>query len=275
MTAPSTIDQQLNTRARAPHYDAANAAYAALSDAARNRLDIIGDVAYGPHRLERLDVLSDASPAKGAILWFHGGFWRSRDKADFHFLATGFARLGMKTVAIGYPKCPEVKLGRVVEAAINAFDFVAAKADELGLAGLPLFVGGHSAGAHLATMIAIARPEKVAGLISVSGLYELTPVRQSFANADLHLEEADEETLSPLRLPIKDAPPAVFLTGTAETDLFHEQAAAMAAAWSKGGGDGVAATAETADHYTILFTLSGGTHPSLLRVLSLSRGPAS
>lgn len=149
MTDPARarVDAELNTRARAPHYDAVNAAYAALSAAARARLLVQDDLAYGDHLLERLDLLRAPARPQGLMLWFHGGLWRARDRADFYFLADGFARVGLATAMAGYPKCPEVPLARIVAAAGRG----------CGLSDAPLLVGGHSAGAHLAAMPGSAR----------------------------------------------------------------------------------------------------------------------
>lgn len=261
------IDAQLDTRARAPHYDAVNQAYADLSAAARRRWLRHEGVVFGPHPLEAWDLLGPASPT-GVMIWFHGGFWRSRDRADFHFLADGFARRGLATVAVGYPKCPAVGLGRVVEAAVAAVDHVLARAPALGIGGIPVLVGGHSAGAHLATMAALARPDRIAGLAAASGLYDLEPVRHSFANAHLHLDAETARALSPV-LGAETAgalPPAVFLVGADETAEFHRQARAMASAWS-GAGASAANVMPAADHYTILFALHGGTLGTLAGLL--------
>jgi arylformamidase len=262
------IDAQLNTRARAPHYDAVNAAYAALSDAARSRLALTPDLPYGPHPLERIDILRPSTPLRGVMVWVHGGVWRTRDKHDFHFLASGFARLGLATIAVGYPKCPDVSLGRIADAAVAALDKVLAGAGDWGFEALPIFVGGHSAGAHLATLAVIARPDRVAGLIAVSGLYDLKPVKQSFANAHLNLNDADVAVLSPIAHPVPNAPPAVFLSGENETAEFQRQASAMAGSWTSVGAPAVTATARAADHYTILFALSGGHHPAVVTLLN-------
>lgn len=263
------IDAQLNTRARAPHYDQVNAAYAMLSASARARLLAADGVAYGPHPLERMDLLRAAPQPRGIMVWYHGGLWRARDRADFHFLADGFARLGLATIAVGYPKVPEVPLRRIVDAAINAFDGSAALLADRDLSGLPVFVGGHSAGAHLAAMTALARPEKVAGLLALSGLYDLEPVRHSFANADLRLDATEAEAMSPLRQVAgsRALPGAVFLSGSEETEEFHRQATAMAQAWQS---DETAChwVAPSADHYTILFALHGGAPLCLLSMLN-------
>lgn len=261
------IDAQLDTRARAPHYDAVNRAYADLSEAARRRWLRRERLVYGPDRLEAWDLLGPASPT-GVMIWFHGGFWRSRDRADFHFLADGFARRGLATAAVGYPKCPTVSLDRVVSAAVAAVDDILALAPESGIGGIPVLVGGHSAGAHLATMAALARPERIAGLAAVSGLYDLEPVRHSFANDHLHLDADSARALSPVMSAQESGalPPAAFLVGADETAEFHRQAQAMKSAWSSRGSAELAVL-PAADHYTVLFALQGGSLGALRSVL--------
>lgn len=266
-TTHDGIDAQLDTRARAPHYDAVNRAYAELSAAARRRWLRHEGVAYGPHPLEAWDLLGPADP-KGVMVWFHGGFWRSRDRADFHFLADGFARRGLATVAVGYPKCPAVGLDRVVASAVAAVDDVLRRATALGIGGIPVLVGGHSAGAHLATMATLARPDRIAGLAAVSGLYDLEPVRHSFANAHLHLDAEAAQTLSPVLVAQRKGalPRAAFLVGSDETAEFHRQAQAQHAAWRQTGRASLSVL-PAADHYTILFAIHGGSLGSLAGIL--------
>lgn len=70
-----------------------------------------------------------------------------------------------------------------------------------------IYVGGHSAGAHLAATLLNARfnssltdaeRRKLAGLVLISGVFDLTPLLSTDVNFNLHMSLADAKRLSPM-----------------------------------------------------------------------------
>ncbi|MCZ8171347.1 MAG: hypothetical protein O9272_06365, partial [Brevundimonas sp.] len=45
------------------------------------------DLAYGPHPRQTLDLFRTGQPRRGVVAYFHAGYWQSRDKSGFRFLA--------------------------------------------------------------------------------------------------------------------------------------------------------------------------------------------
>ena len=92
-----------------------------------------------------------------------------------------------------------------------------------------------SAGGHLGVML-LTDPElppgRVKGITSLSGLYDLEPVRLSFMNEKIGLSETDVARLSPILLqPRLTTPRLLFTIGEDEGEEFIRQMQEFAAAW--------------------------------------------
>lgn len=195
------------------------------------------DLAYGPGPRERLDVFH-AGPlgphsARGTALFIHGGYWLAFSRADFSVVAPPLLTLGLRVAVMSYDLAPGASLRRIVRQAREAAAFLGARF------GGPLYVAGHSAGAHLAAMIHCAdwaaeglRAPPLAGGIGISGLYDLAPLRRTELQPDLRLSVPGARALSPLSyLPTARAP-FVLAVGERESGAFHAQSAALARAWA-------------------------------------------
>lgn len=102
----------------------------------------------------RLLVPGDAPRA--VIVYFHGGGWVAGDNAVFEPMARDMAAAtGCAVAMVCYRKAPEHPYPVPVNDAWAGFSWVAERLDELFGAELPLIVGGDSAGANLATVVAM------------------------------------------------------------------------------------------------------------------------
>ncbi len=151
------------------------------------------DVAYGPGALHRLDVFP-AGDRKPVILFFHGGYWRTQDKANFAFLAGTFVPRGITTVIVNYDLCPAVSLDQVVESARSAIVWVYRNIGDYGGDPARIIVSGNSAGAHLCSMfLATAWAERglpadvIRGAVMFSGIYDPEPARWIPVNEEIGL----------------------------------------------------------------------------------------
>lgn len=215
------------------------------------------DLPYGDHERERLDLRPATSP-RGTLLYLHAGYWQSRDKSQFRFLAPGFNALGWDMVLANYPLCPQVTVARIVESAVQALRQLAHHQSRQGRHG-PVVLCGHSAGAHLAVELALRRaaarldmPLKLVGVVAISGVFDLQPLQQTTLNDKLQLDAAQAQACSPSRRPLPGAGPALFLVGESETPAFHAQSQDMARAWQAQGNPGHCETVAGADHFSIL-----------------------
>jgi hypothetical protein len=121
-----------------------------------------------------------------------------------------------------------------------------------------LVVSGWSAGGHLAAL-AMSWPEVDAGL-SISGIFDLEPIRLGGLNDKLGLTAADVHVFGPLhRLPQR-AGPLVIAYGTAELPELQRQSRDYFHAWRNAGLPGRLLQLKSCNHFSILNELaaSGG-----------------
>ena len=193
------------------------------------------DLAYGQDPRQNLDVyVPDVEQTKKAVVvFFHGGGWDSGDKDQYLFVGHAFASLGYITVIPNYRLYPQVQFPEFVDDAALAI----ASLDRL-LPAHKACVGredvvlvGHSAGAHLAAMLATDRrylernqaDVALRAFIGLAGPYDLPledpVVIGKFDNLSYELEA------NPLALANEATPPTLLLHGDADTTvgLHHSQ----------------------------------------------------
>ena len=216
------------------------------------------DLAYGPHPREVLDLWTVPGSARGTLVYFHAGYWQSRDKSQFRFLVPGLRLQGWNVALVNYPLCPDVRIAEIVESAQRALRWLVDEAEIPGGAG-PLLLCGHSAGAHLAIELALhhagqparMRPE-LAAILAISGVYDLRPLVQTSLNTRLRLTEQEAAIQSPVLRARAQAAPALFLVGATETPAFHAQSQDMARCWQAAGNRAELHVVPDADHFSIL-----------------------
>jgi acetyl esterase/lipase len=118
---------------------------------------VLRNVAYGPDRLQAMDVyLPPDATAAPVILMVHGGAWRFGDKRHPPVVENKVARWvpkGFIVVSVNYPMVPESD--PVEQADDIARAVAAAQAAAPGWGGDParFILMGHSAGAHLVSLL--------------------------------------------------------------------------------------------------------------------------
>src|SRR6185312_13313068 len=161
----------------------------------RKRLPDHIDLRYGPRERNRIDFLKAGEQAP-TLLFIHGGYWQARAKEVFTVFAEGPMAHGINVALIGYTLAPEATLEGIVAEIHAGIDFLAAQLPELGGDPERIAVSGWSAGGHL-TAMAISHP-KVRGGVGISGIYDLEPIRHSYLNDKLGLDEAMSRRHSPM-----------------------------------------------------------------------------
>lgn len=219
------------------------------------------DLRYGPHERQTLDLCPAVGVARGTALYFHAGFWHSRDKAQFRFLAPALADAGFNVAMVNYPLSPEVRIPQIIEAVRAAVPTLMGALPE-NQKGLPLFLCGHSAGAHLAIELA-ANPfsawhKQIAAVICISGVFDLVPLVNTSLNQKLALDHLDAHDCSPLyRVHSNRLPAGFFLVGGDETPAFQDQSQAMARRWASAGNRSRFIAVARQDHFSVLDAIQG------------------
>jgi arylformamidase len=239
--SPAWYDAQYNNRARIPEHPAILQHWAEASARAYARPGWVLDLAYGDDASERLDMLPAAQPGAPVLVYIHGGYWRALDKRDQSFLAPPFADAGAMVVLANYALCPAVTIEHIVLQLVRALVWVYRNAQAHGGDPARIVVAGHSAGGHLATMLLACDWKAVApdlpvdlvkAALSISGLYELQPLRHApFLAADIGLTEASALRLSPAAMRAPSQGSLVTVVGGDESEEFHRQAELIGRAW--------------------------------------------
>jgi arylformamidase len=240
------------------------AAYASESERTLHEHPPAVDIGYGAHPRETFDMYLSDRAWRGTLVYFHAGYWQSRDKAQFRFLAPAFLAAGIDVALVNYPLCPEVSVTQLTESARRSVGAVLAYAAGAGRGGARLVAAGHSAGAHLAVELALTEFEArglrhpVAGVVGVSGVYDLSPLLATRLNDRLRLTPGSARAASPLYRARGPLPPCAFIVGGQETPAFQAQTRAMHAAWLHAGGVSGTLIVPGADHFSVLRALTPG-----------------
>jgi len=196
------------------------------------------DLAYGADVRQRLDVYTPKNAAdRPIIVFWYGGGWESGKKSQYRFVGAALADAGYVTVLPDYRLYPQVKFPAFVQDGAAALSWVVSHAREIGGDPKRIFVAGHSAGAHLAAMLAYDRaqlervalpPGTVRGFIGLSGPYALDPNTDTYrAIFGAPYGLADWQ---PVQLARTGAPAALLIHGEADAVVDIGHARRMAAA---------------------------------------------
>ena len=259
------LDAQYNSRARVPEHVEIHNGWEAEGEAVLAEFDTRLDVAYGPSAEETLDVYLPENDEGAPIhIFIHGGYWFSRHKNDFRFLAQGLTRAGAVLVIVNYALVPSVDLDELVRQCRAAVAWTHGNADTFGGDKERIFVSGHSAGGHLtAMMMATEWPAFAGGLpadlikggCAISGIYDLEPIRLTFMQETLGFTPEQVERNSPIGLtPTTPAPPApmIVAAGGDESEEFLRQSETFTAQWAKEGVPCEMMVRPGINHFTIL-----------------------
>ena len=182
-------------------------------------------VAYGlePSQSIELCLPPNASRA-GLLVFIHGGYWQELSASASLFWATACVTRGYAFAAINYSLAPKVSVAQIVAECQAAITKLFDDASQWGVDATNILVGGSSAGAHLAAMVAMkAYAHPIKRLLLISGIYELAPLIDTSINLALSLDLAQAHALSPQLLDLKNFPASLVCWGEIETMAFKQQ----------------------------------------------------
>ncbi|MFC3337625.1 alpha/beta hydrolase [Paracandidimonas soli] len=202
------LEFHFNPRVSVPDFARYDQERTGLNEAALAECSPWLDIPYGDHPLHSLDIYPaqpGAGGEEGAVhVFFHGGYWRALDKANFAFIGGALAERGITTVIPNYELCPASTLDEVVASARAAFAWICANIHRYGASRDKISLSGHSAGAHLSAAILSADwngdpsiPSALTGVLLVSGVFDPSPAMMTSLNDDLRLsrEMADRNNM--------------------------------------------------------------------------------
>ena len=244
MNAPlekAFLNREYNNRDLVPDHPQYFSRWAESSARARSTMTCHLDLRYGEMPGETMDIFPARKGDGSCLMFIHGGYWRSLDKKDHSFLAPTLVDGGVSLAVVNYDLCPKVTIEDIVQQMLRASRWLWLHAEDYGMDQDRLYVGGHSAGAHLTAMLMCALwpvfdrqlPKDLwKGGLAISGVYDLRPLLQvDMLQDDLRLDEASAMRLSPAFMSPATRAPVMTAVGGNESSEFQRQNALIGERW--------------------------------------------
>lgn len=193
------------------------------------------DLPYGEDTRQRLDVFSPKKAGKHpVVVFFYGGSWTMGKKSQYALVGAALAARGYATVIPDYRLYPEVRFPEFMGDAARAVAWAHQHAPEFGGDPERIVLMGHSAGAHMAAMLALndeylakanVPRHSIVGLVGLSGPYALAPNSDTL-NA-IFTSPYTRADWQPLRFASGRAPPTLLLQGLDDTVVSPAQTQQM------------------------------------------------
>ncbi|KAL5236262.1 hypothetical protein ACI65C_003672 [Semiaphis heraclei] len=222
------------------------------------------NIRYGSGDKQLLDVYEDELiPSDYTFVYIHGGYWQELNKDISAYCVEPLVNAGIRVVVPGYDLAPKVTMLNIVEEIRQLLSYLK---DSLKYKNI--WLGGHSAGAHLAaSMIHPEVNEKIGvkGFILISGVFDLRPLLDTSINKPLNLNKRTCLELSPLNnlygLDFKDKTAQncikiLVVYGENDSPAFHFQSKQFAKILEKLGLDVTEERINGVDHFDIVENLS-------------------
>jgi arylformamidase len=280
---PEWLNAEYDNRSRVADWPRHLDRWSRASALAREGMSRRLDVAYGPGETDRLDIFPSTRSDAPVFVFIHGGYWRALNKRDASFVAPALVAAGAMVVVPDYALCPAVTVEAIALQLARAVAWTYRNAALYGGDPRRIVVGGHSAGGHLAAMLATcAWPQLAAdlpaqllrGALSISGLYDLEPIRHTpFLQVDLKLTAASVRRLSPAHFPAPAGVALYSVVGADESLEFLRQNRMIREAWGPGAVP-VCESVPGTNHFTVLHELAdpaARVHRLALDLLGLGR----
>jgi acetyl esterase/lipase len=249
----------------ATNMDAFSASRAPRRRMLPHRIAFTRSIAYAKGARHTLDVCRPkAATAAPVVVFFYGGGWRSGSKATYRYVAKALARRGYVAVVPDYRIYPEVLYPDFLDDGARAVRWAKDNAQKFGGDPKKLFLMGHSAGAHIAAMLAVdaswlekvglAPGRDISGLIGVSGPYDFLPLRDK--TLAVIFGGANRPETQPINHVAPGAPPALLLTGGKDDVVDAGNSTRLAERLRAAGNDATAIVYPRAGHYIIVAALA-------------------
>jgi arylformamidase len=280
----SALDEQYDVERSVPDFTLHARHYIDESKLARHRLRCELDVSYGATRDEYLDIFPADRRDAPILLFIHGGYWRMLSAKEFSCVALGPVAAGVTVVVVNYALCPHVSIDEIVRQARAAVAWTYRNARSFGGDPNRLFVSGHSAGGQLTAMCLNTDWEGVYGLpadtvragLSISGVFDLQPIRYTSMQPMLQLDDGVVVRNSPQRLPQRRTDsPFLFTFGGAETAEFQRQTMDFLHHWQMSGNRGEYVAQPGLNHFDAIYGLEDSRSSlckALFRMMDLPAG---
>lgn len=269
-------EAEYNNRARVPEFPEIAARWSRdAADFRKSHPDAELGLRYGDSERQIVDLFwPHAGRDVPIVLFIHGGYWRALEPAAFSHLAAGANAHGIAFAAAGYDLCPAVTIETIIDQMRVAAAFLFRRH------GKRLTASGHSAGGHLTACLVATDwtrtapdlpPDLVRTGLSISGLFDLSPLMHTAMNQDFKLDAEGAARVSPLFWNVAPGCTLDAWVGGDESSEFLRQSAEITKIWSEKGVATEHVAVPGANHFTVLDPLTDpeSSMTQRLRVLAM------
>jgi acetyl esterase/lipase len=208
---------------------------------------VVNDIAYGQGPRQKLDVYAPKEPSaarRPVVIFIYGGNWDSGDRAMYRFVGANLAAEGAVIVIPDYRLYPEIRFPAFMDDAAQSVAWTRAHATDFGGDPDRIFLMGHSAGGHIAALLALDRsylqragvePRAIAGVVGLAGPYDFLPLTDPELKT-IFGPESEWPRSQPINFVTPGAPPMLLLTGD-EDDTVRPRNSRNLAARLQAAGD--------------------------------------
>jgi len=207
--------------------------------AARDGVRTTTDLAYAPGDRHGVDVHApEGARDAPTVMFLYGGSWESGERGMYRFLGASLARAGVVCIVPDYRVYPEVRFPDFMHDAARALAWARAHAAEHGGTPDRLMLMGHSAGAQMATLLALdpeylqaegLEPQTaLRGVVGLSGPYDFLPLRSPTLQA-IFGPERDWPASQPINFATPGAPRMLLATGADDSTVLPRNTQRLAA----------------------------------------------
>jgi acetyl esterase/lipase len=203
-----------------------------------SRIELQSGIIFDPSAQLALDVYQPENAVHApVVVFFYGGTWKDGERAWYRFVGEALASRGLVVIIPDYRKYPRVKFPQFVDDAARAVRWTYDHAGEFNGDSHKLFLMGHSAGAHIAALLATdARylaAEKLSlrdlsGFIGLAGPYDFAPTQDPELTPIFGATAPEQELAQPVNFVRSDGPPMLLLHGESDNTVSPENSKELA-----------------------------------------------
>ncbi|MFN3265409.1 MAG: alpha/beta hydrolase [Deinococcales bacterium] len=179
-----------------PRSEAGSALYILSNLAPLEGIRRLEGIAYGTHPRQKLDVYLPLrlAESRGIVVFGYGGGYKDGNRDEYRFIGHTFAELGLVTIVYDYRLYPEVRFPTYLEDAALALRWAYDHAADYGADKQAIVLAGHSAGAHIAALLATnpkylervqLQPRQLRLVLCLGGAYQFWSAQGGFISPDI------------------------------------------------------------------------------------------
>lgn len=230
----------------------------------RNRPDLpyTSDLNEPKQRLDLYFPKSDSDGRSQVFIFLHGGGFREGDKSDYGYVALPLSEHNVITVVPNYRWAPKFQYPSQVNDVEDALTWVYLNISEFGGDPNQIYIGGHSAGAILSSLVSLKKgwakqkigtsKNIVKGCVPISGVYDL---RERMPYVEIFAPETDMRIEASPSLNMSDEPPNCLIVAGSKEPQSVKSSNDLAEKLAEKGGRAKVLVLENMDHCDTALTL--------------------